>query len=108
MNPNLYDDTFKEINHLIKNVDYNDFNRVKEVYEKTQMLFWTNIQCDLNYNRSVSFVFINQLKNQPLSYHKEAFRNKFMSFLSDRLYNLDKKGIEYLYFVQCFWHTEIL
>jgi hypothetical protein len=72
------------------NASFQDFALL---HKDLQDLLWTKLQCNPNYNRSISFVFLKQIINTPMTDNEYLFSQAFQSKLKPgHLYNLDKKG----------------
>jgi len=71
------------------------FQDVINAHDACQQDLWSNIHLNDNYKRSISFVFFDPhsvnctVDDMP---KVNAFRNRFITLLPDRLYNLDKKS----------------
>lgn len=87
-------ETFFNAEKIVNNMKGNSFQEVQHLHNKLQQLLWDRLQCHPNFNRSVSFIFIKQLINQPMTEKEVIFSQAFQSKLkSERLYNLIKKEI---------------
>lgn len=62
------------------------------LHKQLQDKLWIEMQCDPEFKRSISFIFIKQIVTNPASLQEQAFSKVFQAHVQeDKLYNLDKK-----------------
>lgn len=69
-----------------------NYPKVFLLHDTIQNELWSQIQCDPNYNRSISLLFIKQVEEPEYNPQFDAFHKEFVSLLGDKFYNLDKRG----------------
>lgn len=85
--------TFVKATKIVNDMEGKSFPEFQVLHNKLQNLLWDQLQCNPNYNRSVSFIFIKQIINTPMTEKEYTFSQAFQSQLKDNyLYDLDKKG----------------
>jgi len=86
------DKVFSECQGICDEMKTETFSGVVELHTQLQNVLWEQLQCSLDFKRSISFVFIKQLVTSPASLKEETFSRVFRANIQeDRLYNLDRK-----------------
>lgn len=96
MNEGIYENfkgTLKNAHNICTKMETEKFDVFCASHYELQTLLWKEIQCHSTFQSSLSFVFLKQVINEPLTPKEHAFSKTFQSQLqADKLYNLNKKG----------------
>lgn len=87
-----FDKTLFECYALCNKMINESFANVVKLHNQLQNILWEQFQCNPEFNRSLSFVFIKQIVTHPTSIKEEIFSQAFKANIQEhKIYNLDKK-----------------
>lgn len=91
----VIDPSFKEgleeIKAISAEMSGKSFNDMVIMHNKIQELLWREFQCNPSYDRSVSFIFLKEIVDTPLSLKEEAFSKVFRSHIQNKIYDLNNR-----------------
>jgi len=111
----VIDKTHQELKTPIVNMkqicdtmDKNSFEDFSKLHNELENILWKEFQCNPVFTRSISFIFLKQIINTPMTEEERVFSNKFLSYTEPKMYDLNKsQDFKNLYKAMIFAGKEI-